>query len=282
MGTFRGPIIDDIDGASRHATSIGKFWSNVPEHIHESLKAPATLDSVPQTQPQLLDKFAGSAKDVIASTGWLPERWRAGPPTYYNGQISLVPYKRGQTAAYHYPQNLVPRDMACRFPLDMYVDPVFQTSDPAKRWQMQSRTLFPTLQGKVTLLLIFSGEPLSSIFTGLERWTSAVSEEFSALPRAQVLKMHCCKGWFSRRTHQLTKYNLRRATKDPEHFTTFVYRGKWKFEYVYKLHLYDKNLPVLLLLDRLAYIRWHAVGLPNDEASALFKKLSRQLSYEKK
>ena len=67
----------------------------------------------------------------------------------------------------------------------------------------------------------------------------------------QVLKLHCEEGWFNRRTHQLTKFQLRRQAKlvlprvilcstvcskshkvnEDETWTTFVYRGKWKWEY---------------------------------------------------
>merc|ERR550514_194920 len=102
------------------------------------------------------------------------------------------------------------------------------------------------------------------------------------LPGAQVLKLHCSEGWFSRRTHHLTKFHLRRQVAESELHSTFVYRGKWKAEYVRSLHLYDRELPVLLLIDSLAYIRWHAVGLPTDDARELFRTLAHRLAHEKK
>merc|ERR1712039_334775 len=111
---------------------------------------------------------------------------------------------------------------------------------------------------------------------------NAVGEEWNALPRTQVFKLHCEKGWFNRRTHQLTKFHLRRQVDESELFTTFVYHGKWKFEYVKKMHLYNNELPVVLLLDPLGYIRWHAVGLPSEDATGLFRSLSHKLAHEKK
>ena len=113
--------------------------------------------------------------------------------------------------------------------------------------------------------------------------------------RGQVLKLHCEEGWFNRRTHQLTKFQLRRQASfslqsihkttsgltldvnlcsckvnEDEIWSTFVYRGKWKWEYAQglealcpcsfrdvaeagdseerALHLYNKELPVVILL----------------------------------
>ena len=77
--------------------------------------------------------------------------------------------------------------------------------------------------------------------------------QLTELAICQVLKLHCEEGWFNRRTHQLTKFQLRRQArptccllppcvvcapsrkshkvKEEEIWTTFVYRGKWKWEY---------------------------------------------------
>ena len=67
---------------------------------------------------------------------------------------------------------------------------------------------------------------------------------------AEVFKLHCEEGWFNRRTHQLTKFQLRRQAQiamwqclvahvaplqqvdESEIWSTFVYRGAWKWEYV--------------------------------------------------
>merc|ERR1739845_334583 len=109
-------------------------------------------------------------------------------------------------------------------------------------------------------------------------WLDDIGDEFRQLPRTQVFKLHAEKGWFNRRTHQLTKFHLRRQVDDSELFTTFVYHGKWKFDYVKSLHLYNNQLPVVLLLDPLGYVRWHAVGLPSDDATAVFRSLASRLA----
>jgi hypothetical protein len=276
--------MEDLEGGARYATSIGKFYGNVPSNVRESFRAPNSISEVPRNSaPQLLDNVTSRALSLISSTGLAPERFAAGPPTsYYGGAIPLVPYKKGQTAAYHYPRTLVPRELAYRFPLDMYVDPTYASTDPNNKFRMRSHTLFPVLQGHTTLLLIFSGQPLSGIVTGLRQWLEEIGDDFRSQPKSQVLKLHCAKGWFSRRTHFLTKFQLRRQVAEDELFKTFVYHGKWKWEYEKALHLYDKELPVALLIDALGYIRWHVVGLPTEDATVVFKSVSRRLTREKR
>jgi len=280
-------MAEDFEGgAARHAPAVQAMWSNIPQHVRESFKAPTSMDDAPKSvKPFVLDTVWSKAKQLVASTGFAPSHWASRSDVdmpYYGGQIALAPYRKGQTAAYNYPPILVPRKMANRFPLDMYVDPVFQTSDAMQRIRMRGFTLFPRLQGKTTLLMIFSGQPMSGLWTGLRQWLDSVGDEFTQLPKSQVFKIHCEEGWFNRRTHQLTKFHLRRQVDEAELWKTFVYRGKWKWEYEYALHLYNKELPVVLLLDHLGYVRWHAVGLPTAEATELFRTLARHLAHEKK
>ena len=143
-------------------------------------------------------------------------------------------------------------------------------------------------------------------------WSSLVCER-ATCPHWQVFKLHCEEGWFNRRTHQLTKFQLRRQVgpvdmhwhavmrswsaslgfpalslpstffilphcqvDESEIWSTFVYRGAWKWEYVWSqgflslmlnpsssqteehaLHLYNKDLPVVLLCDT----KFHSVSL---------------------
>jgi len=275
---------EDMQGGARHAPTVSRLWSNVPVHVRESFKAPARLEDSPKpSAPLLVDSVISGVKQLVARSGLGPSHWSSdvGRP-YYGGRIQLAPYKKGQTAAFNYPSILVPREVAHRFPLDMYVDPVFQTSDAAQRIRMRGFTLFPRLQNKTTLLLIFSGQPLSGLWTGLQRWLDAVGSDFKALPNTQVFKLHCEEGWFNRRTHQLTKFQLRRQVDESEIWSTFVYRGAWKWEYEHALHLYNKDLPVVLLLDAVGYIRWHAVGLPTDDATEIFQSLAKRLAHEKR
>eukprot|EP00933_Yihiella_yeosuensis_P037540 TRINITY_DN31504_c0_g1_i1.p1 TRINITY_DN31504_c0_g1~~TRINITY_DN31504_c0_g1_i1.p1 ORF type:complete len:394 (-),score=75.21 TRINITY_DN31504_c0_g1_i1:116-1297(-) len=282
----KGPIAEDFEGGSaRHANAVGAMWSNIPAHVRASFTTPSSMEDAPKThQPMVLDDVWSKTKQLVARTGLAPSHWHTAADEaapYYGGQISLVPYKKGQTAAYHYPKVLVPRTIANRFPLDMYVDPIFQTGSATEKIRMKGFTLFPRLQGKTTLLLVFSGQPLSGLWTGLRHWTNSIGEEFKGLPQTQIFKLHAEEGWFNRRTHQLTKFHLRRQVPEEELWSTFVYRGKWKWEYVYNLHLYNKELPVVLLIDKVGYIRWHAIGLPTPEATSLFKQLARRLAHEK-
>ncbi|CAE7513957.1 unnamed protein product [Symbiodinium natans] len=256
---FREALHEDVQGGgARHAPAVSKMWSNIPAHVRESFRAPASLEDAPKpSAPLLLDNVMSKFKNLVTRVGFGPAKWSEAARPYYQGKIPLAPYQKGQTAAYNYPPFLVPRELAHRFPLDMYVDPIFQTSDAAQRIRMRGVTLFPRLQGKTTLLLVFSGQPLSGLWTGLRSWIEA-AKDFHGLPNTQVLKLHCEEGWFSRRTHQLTKFQLRRQVDESELWTTFVYRGKWKWEYERALHLYNKELPVVLLLDAVGYVRWHA------------------------
>lgn len=281
---FKGALDEDLKGGARHAPVVSRLWSNVPVHVRESFKAPATLDEAPTpSSPLLVDRVLSGVKQLAARSGLAPAHWASDVARpYYGGRIPLAPYQKGQTAAYNYPSILVPREMAHRFPFDMYVDPVFQTSDPTERIKMRGFTLFTRLQNKTTLLLIFSGQPLSGLWTGLQQWLESVGEEFTSLPKTQVFKLHCEEGWFNRRTHQLTKFQLRRQVDESEIWSTFVYRGAWKWEYEHALHLYNKELPVVLLLDSVGYIRWHAVGLPTEEATETFQTLARRLAHEKR
>jgi len=283
---YKGPIMEDASGAAKHEPVLSTMFGNIPNHVRQSFDAVSKVDEAPRTsEPVLVDTLATQLK-ALATTAGLGgplNRWLgvSDDLSYYGGHIDLEPYRKGQTAAYNFPRILVPREFAYRFPLDMYVDPVFQTSDPELKFKMMSHTLFSRLQGKTTLLMVFTGQPLSSLFTGVKRWLDAVSPEFLSHRKTQVLKLHCARGWFNRRTHQLTKFQLRRQVEAEEQHTTYVYRGKWKWEYARALHLYNPQLPVLLLLDPLGYIRWHAVGLPSEDATAVFRGLARKLAHEK-
>ena len=76
-----------------------------------------------------------------------------------------------QTAAYWYPNVLLPPSVWLRFPVDMVVDPVFQTSNPKLKWRMKSDDMMKKLLHKVTFLVVFSGQPLWGLSTGTQWWT---------------------------------------------------------------------------------------------------------------
>lgn len=279
---FKGPL-DQTLGMS-YSSQVGKMWGNIPRHIRESFKNAKHVDDVPSPTTTRIDSLIVQTKQLAASTGLAPAHWTGELAPYYDGAIALAPYAKGQTAAYHYPNDLVPRNYAYRVPLDMYVDPVFQTSDPNPHimLRMKSHTLFHKLQGKTSILVTFSGQPLSGPQTGVRQWMEACAKEIKQLPDTQIAKVHFAEGWFNRRMHHLTKFHLRRQVPDTEIFSTYVYRGKWKQEYVRALHLYDQSLPSFLLVDRLGYIRWHAVGLPSEDATEILLKVLPKVAKESK
>jgi hypothetical protein len=98
----------------------------------------------------------------------------------------------------------------------------------------------------------------------------------------QILKLHLAEGFLSRRTNALTKFILRRQLEVKDQFTHFVYRGKWRHDLVTTLHLYNPELPTVLLIDKRGYIRWHAVGWPTEKALGTLTPIVRQLATEKK
>jgi hypothetical protein len=52
-------------------------------------------------------------------------------------------------------------------------------------------------------------------------------------------------------------------------------------EIVLDFHAYNKSLPSVLFIDKLGYIRWHAVGLPTEESAELATLLLNKLVRER-
>merc|ERR1719265_2663121 len=104
---FKGPL-DQALGMS-YSSQVGKMWGNIPRHIRESFQNAKSVDDVPNTTATSVDSLVVQAKQLVASTGLAPAHWSGEIAPYYNGAIALAPYSKGQTAAYHYPRDLVPR-----------------------------------------------------------------------------------------------------------------------------------------------------------------------------
>lgn len=274
----------DETSAAPYASEVRSMWGNLPRHIRRSFKRPSKVENL--GAPAGTDKLSQSnaltvrtKQTIVDALGsWAPQTWQTLPIEYAG--IPLKPYKEGQTAAYHYPSILIPRYLSNRMPMDMDVEPVFQTSDASQIIRTKQTNFFFRLQDKVTCLLMFSGQPLSGLWTGVQQWR----ELWDKLPKssdAQLLRLHMCDSWWSRRTSSLTKFTLRRQVETHELFETFVYRGKWTTEIVRTMP-YNQDLPSILLVDRYGYIRWHAVGLPTQEAIDTVKPLIQQLMHEKR
>jgi len=274
----------DESNAAPYANQVRMLWGNIPLHIRRSFKTPLDIGEMEYGMKKMkADQWIVDGKDkALAILGsWAPKQWQKYPVVY--GDFPLAPYRKGQTAAYNYPYQLLPRSIALRVPLNMDVDPVFQTSDQRSLLRMNSGNFFTRLQGKVTCLLTFSGQPLSGMWTGVEQWRSFWNDlPESKQESVQLFRMHMAEGWFSRRSHTLTKFTLRRQVSDEELFSTFVYRGKWDPEIVRILHAYNQDLPGICLVDQRGYVRWHAVGLPNEETFDVLRPLIKELIKEKR
>jgi len=275
----------DESNAAPYANQVRMLWGNIPLHIRRSFKTPLDIGEMEYGMKKMkADQWIVDGKDkALAILGtWAPKQWQKYPVAY-GENFPLAPYRKGQTAAYNYPYQLIPRSHAFRIPLNMDVDPVFQTSDQRSLLRTYSGNFFTRLQGKVTCLLTFSGQPLSGMWTGVEQWRSFWNElPESKQDSAQLFRMHMAEGWFSRRSHTLTKFTLRRQIQEDELFSTFVYRGKWDPETVRTLHAYNQDLPGICLVDQRGYVRWHAVGLPNEETFAVLRPLIAELVKEKR
>eukprot|EP00913_Durusdinium_trenchii_P032737 g30645.t1 len=103
---FKGALDEDLKGGARHAPVVSRLWSNVPVHVRESFKAPATLDEAPTpSSPLLVDRVLSGVKQLAARSGLAPAHWASDVARpYYGGRIPLAPYQKGQTAAYNYPK----------------------------------------------------------------------------------------------------------------------------------------------------------------------------------
>jgi len=269
--------------AAPYASTVRDMWGNLPRHIRRSLKKPvehaAAEGSVPSSSSTSLVQKKYLAPVVHALGSWAPQSWQ--PPLacdIYPG-IPLKPYQKGQTSAYHYPTRLIPRELSRRIPMDLDVEPVFQTSDPAQIMRTRQSNLFRRLQDKVSCLLVFSGQPLSGLCTGVQLWRDGWTN--MARKDMQFFRLHMCDSWWSRRTSSLTKFTLRRQVETDELCETFVYRGRWTLDIVDAIP-YNQDVPTLLLVDRLGYIRWHAVGLPTTEALEALRPLIPLVASEKR
>lgn len=241
------PVADDPD-VSSIAPHISNLRTNIPSHIRESLA---------------VTKFATGAEGN-ESKWWSPFFEKNHDlPDHYKQSLCLAPHVKGQVLAYNWPNRPIPVSVAARVPSDLRIDPT--------EWGSKSVLLLDKLLGhKYTLLFAFSGESLSTPASGLRQWLTATQQ---LLPNPlRYMQIHFHSSWISRRTHILTKMLLKHDEKN-----TFIYRGKLTRDLVLSLHLYDKSLPTVLLVDERGYVRWHAVGLPSEPSLQALQVVANQL-----
>jgi len=104
------------------------------------------------------------------------QSFRAGSgavvPSKNKDEIMLVKRKGPeQTAAFHYPHELLPREVAYRFPVDLLVEPL-DKAEPQSLW--------PRLCGKVSFVVLFTGQPLAGVCTGLSLWRKVFEQNLMA------------------------------------------------------------------------------------------------------
>ncbi len=272
------PIEEDLKSSSLSSV-IRHQWSNVPGHTRQVL-AEAHNASSSSSEWLLGDGPITSVKRgadaVLMLLGRGPADLQVHRNEYYN-EHALVPMQKGRKAAYHWSRMLVPRTVAARCREDLRVDALAGG---------RSHLLLDRLMDKTSVVFCFSGYDLSGMNSGVKAWKTRLEDAAQTL---QVLNIHFCQGWLSRRTHPLTRQILRSSfmgesseqSETTINQNTFIYRGKWHRDLVLDFHLYNESLPSILLIDKKGYVRWHAVGLPTDECLDAMTPLLHKLTREK-
>jgi hypothetical protein len=267
---FGLPLDEDLK-AGAISKVIRNQWSNIPHqvrHVMQESQSTSAISRLVSEEPS--NTLAEKAKGLLALVGKGPADLQLHRREYCS-ELALVPHPKGTKSAYHWPRVLIPRSVAARCPGNLRVDPV-----DADR----SILLLDQFLDKTSVVFCFSGYDLSGLNTGVKAWKKVLPET-----SAQVLHVHICDGWLSRRTHPLTRQILRSFRSEEiepsRRDNLFIYRGKLTREIALDFHAYNKALPSILLVDKAGYIRWHAVGLPTDESAALGASLLNKLVREK-
>ena len=271
---FGLPLDEDLKAGSISKTIRGQ-WSNISPQVRRTMdQALATTSNgaFMASVDNALSPFMKQANNLLALVGKGPADLAVQRKEYVTS-LSLVPYERGMKSAFHWPRFLIPRSVAARCREDLRVDPI-----DADR----SVLLLDQVMDRTSVIFCFSGYDLSGLNSGVKAWKNLLVE---LAGKVQILDIHMSEGWFSRRTHPLTRQILRsfrsEQDKNTEHKTTFIYRGKMNREILLDFHMYNKSLPSILLVDKRGYIRWHAVGIPTVESGKTMVELLEKLRREK-
>ena len=242
--TIGAPLKDDL-GVSSISSSIASLRSNIPLHIRESLTPPSMSTILHAAEPTIFERLFSKRTGLV--------------PTYPN--LTIEPYRKGQIAAYHYPSTILPVGVSRRIPADFRVD--------LPDWKAKPVLLLDVLLGQPRVIFTFSGEGYSTPYSGVRMWKKIIDRGLSHH------EIHFHSSWLSRKTSVLTKL-LFKEEDTPNRI--FIYTGKWSDELSLNFHVYNRQLPSILLVDSRGYIRWHAVGLPTDKAVEVFSEVVKSLS----
>ena len=265
------PLAEDLKAGSISST-IRTQWSNVPSQVRSVMEESqsTSLRSQLLSDTDMRGNLASLSSSLLNLVGKGPADLQVDRGDYCKS-FALVPYQKGMKAAFHWPRTLIPRTVAARCREDLRVDPV--DTD-------RSVLMLDMILDKTTVMYCFSGYDFSGLNTGVQAWKRVIESQ-----GAQVLHMHMCEGWLSRRTHPLTRQILRSFRSEDiepsKQDKIFIYRGKMDKDVVLDFHSYNKSLPSILFIDKRGYIRWHAVGLPTEESTATANHLLNKLIKEK-
>ncbi|EER08672.1 hypothetical protein Pmar_PMAR017730 [Perkinsus marinus ATCC 50983] len=191
------------------APMVRSMWSNISggsavrSSLYKGSSREAAVLAEGDARRPMVGPF-GLAVDAVRRSLGFAEPINMSPKLvelWYSCSMKIEPYHEGQTAAYNWTNVLIPRSVAYRWPMDLYVDPIYQPQSQSWRFTAKPCTLFNKLEGKITVMHIFSGvrmwkENLRPILEGKEDTT-------------QMVQVHFHEGWINRRTHPLTKLTLR-------------------------------------------------------------------------
>jgi hypothetical protein len=246
-GVAIGPLLEENFEIAPIQTSVENLRTNIPSHVRKSLKLPSVGSSLQSSQNQ----------------SWMSKmflRTENSEITYREAQLLLVKGKPGQITAYNYPRCSIPVEIAMRIPENIRVEQL--------QWGTKAKYLLDLLkEDKFTLIFTFSGDgQYSGISSGIKHWQNAL-KDIEKGPKPVMLHFH--SSWLARRLHMMTRLSLRAFSDE----RVYVYRGKWTTEIAKIFHVYNSQLPSILLADQRGFIRWHAVGLPTEESVEILKSI---------
>ncbi|GBE62302.1 hypothetical protein, conserved [Babesia ovata] len=204
-----------------------------------------------------------------------------------NCPIPFKEYVEGSPNAHHYPLSILPRKFSAKLGGDVMVTTydvhekdynvengrrVMLSVFPTLRTQ-PSEVLLQKLQGKNTLLVLFSGDPPYADAKNALEWHSAV--EFD-VHKHLILNYASPVGMW----HFHKRYVTTLASSLVNRCNFSCIMRKLSAEETVAFHQYRRSFTSVLLLDRFGYIRWHAVGKPTLEARYLLKEAYDQLQSE--
>ncbi|CEM01603.1 unnamed protein product [Vitrella brassicaformis CCMP3155] len=254
-------------------------------------------DPVGSPQPGVFAQLSGEVvrygKYVEQTSHFLASRFALTARPYYYppapaDDISIKPYEEGMTMAHHYPSKLIPKSVSYRFPYSFLVHNLQSRFMSDKRTQRFNKFLLEErLRDKASLVFVLRGTATSSKFARYD-WVSFLKHagmDTDALTRDRNIQTINLYVWdVNRAARMIMQYRMLASIQQnfrEEIDSTFAHFDNLKWDTMKRLHLYNKQLITVLLVDPALLIRWHAVGLPTEEAAQTLREALRELSMER-